>query len=57
MIQTRHSKFSLWLVQAIVIIGLGVSAARGGLGRVDVRLWPHAPREVVHIDREKPPVG
>jgi len=54
MTQTRQSKFGFWLVQAIVVAGLGVSVARGGLGRVDVRLWPRAPREVVHIEREKP---
>jgi len=52
--RNRQAKFSFWLVQAIVVAGLGISAARGGMGRVDLRFWPGAPREVVHIEREKP---
>ncbi len=52
--RNRQAKFSFWLVQAIVVAGVGISAARGGIGRVDLRFWPGAPREVVHIEREKP---
>jgi len=52
--QNRRGKFTFWLVQAIVVAGVGISAARGGSGRVELRLWTRAPRDVVHIDREKP---
>src|SRR5580704_14031646 len=52
--RNRRDKLTFWLVQAIVVAGVGISAARGGSGRVDLRLWPGAPREVVHIEREKP---
>ena len=52
--KNRQAKFSFWLVQAIVVAGVGISAARGGSARVDLRVWSRAPREVVHIEREKP---
>ena len=52
--RNRQAKFSFWLVQAIVVAGVGISAARGGAGRVELRLWAGAPREVVPIEREHP---
>jgi hypothetical protein len=48
------ARVSFWLVQVIVVASVGISAARGGSGRVDLRIWPGAPREVVHIERVRP---
>ena len=52
--RNRQANFFFWLVQAIVVAGVGISAARGGAGRVELRLWAGAPREVVPIVREHP---
>jgi hypothetical protein len=51
---TRNPRVGFWLVQAIVVAGLGISAVRGGVSRVEPRLWPGAPREVLHIQRDHP---
>ncbi|HEY3965525.1 MAG TPA: hypothetical protein VGM05_13295 [Planctomycetaceae bacterium] len=54
MTRNRQAPWSFWLVQAIVVAGIGFSAARGGAARTELRLLPGKAPDVVHIDRELP---